>query len=127
MNIEVVRDDITKESLDAGPQLLVAGAKLLGCRTGDAKATRAFRLPAKWVIHTVGPVWRGCGRGEGELLPSCYRRCVEVADEIGARSLAFPAISTGVYGFPAVRATGVELVRLVAVDGAAEGVLKAAL
>ena len=112
----------------AGPQLLEACRPLGGCAPGDAKATPGFRLPARWVIHTVGPVWRGGQAGEAEVLASCYRRCLEVADELGARSVAFPAISTGVYGYPAeaaatiavdtIRATptSVELVRLVAFD-----------
>ena len=72
----------------------------MGASTGDAKATGGHRLPARWVIHTVGPVWQGGGDGEPDLLASCYRRCLEVADELGAVSLAFPAISTGVYGYP---------------------------
>lgn len=112
----------------AGPDLLDACRPLGGCRTGDAKATPGFRLPARWVIHAVGPVWRGGTAGEAELLASCYRRSLEVADGLGARSVAFPAISTGVYGYPAeeaatiavdtIRATpaSVELVRLVAFD-----------
>jgi len=71
-----------------------------GCKTGDAKLTNGYRLPARFIIHTVGPVWRGGGYGEADLLASCYRRCLEVALSNGLRTVAFPAISTGIYGFP---------------------------
>ena len=112
----------------AGRELLEACRQLGGCPTGEARSTAGFRLPARWVIHTVGPVWSGGKRGEPELLASCYRRSLEVADELGIRSVAFPAISTGAYGFPGQLAaeiavntvrsanTEVELVRLVAFD-----------
>lgn len=83
-----------------GPAILAECELLGGCETGEAKATGAGRLPARWVIHAVGPVWRGGGHGEPELLASAYRRALEVAIEIGARTVAFPAISCGVYGYP---------------------------
>jgi O-acetyl-ADP-ribose deacetylase len=121
--LEAAQGDITREAVDAivnaansglargggvcgaifsaaGPELDGACAELGGCPTGDAKATPGFRLPARWIIHAVGPVWHGGDSGEPELLASAYRRSLAVADEIGARSVAFPAISTGIYGFP---------------------------
>ena len=152
--IEAVHGDITAEQVDAvvnaanarlgggggvdGAIHRAAGARALhaacaalgGCPPGEAKATPGFALAARWIIHTVGPVWAGGTGGEPEVLVSCYRRSLAVADELGARSVAFPAISTGVYGYPPERAaviavescraarTDVELVRLVAFDRA---------
>jgi O-acetyl-ADP-ribose deacetylase len=97
----------------AGPELLAACRKLHGCSTGEAKATPGFNLPAKWVFHAVGPVWHGGDHNEAILLASCYRRCLELAREHQARSIAFPAISTGVYSFPSDRAAriAVETIR----------------
>jgi O-acetyl-ADP-ribose deacetylase len=83
-----------------GPEILAESRLLGGCETGDAKATTAGRLPARWVIHAVGPVWQGGGAGEAELLASAHRRSLEVAGELGARTVAFPAISCGIYGYP---------------------------
>jgi O-acetyl-ADP-ribose deacetylase len=93
----------------AGPELLEACRKLGGCPTGDAKATPGFRLAARWIFHAVGPVWRGGSHNEDALLAGCYRRCLELALEVGAKSVAFPAISTGVYRFPAERAAKIAI------------------
>ena len=125
--IDVVEGDITKQAVDAivnaanttllggggvdgaihraaGPELLEECRKLDGCVTGQAKITKGYRLPAQWVIHTVGPVWRDGHRGEDELLASCYRNCFALAAQHGIRTIAFPSISTGAYGFPMERA-----------------------
>ncbi len=91
----------------AGPGLLAECRSLGGCPTGEARVTGAHRLPARHVIHTVGPVWRGGAQGEPELLASCYRECLRLADECGCRSIAFPAISCGVYGYPSQQAVAV--------------------
>ncbi|ACK68916.1 Appr-1-p processing domain protein [Gloeothece citriformis PCC 7424] len=89
----------------AGPQLLEECRRLNGCETGEAKITSGYRLPARWVIHTVGPVWQGGNEGEEELLASCYRKSLALAAENQIVSIAFPAISTGVYRFPLEKAT----------------------
>jgi len=146
--LEVVRGDITKLRVDAivnaanssliggggvdgaihraaGKELLRACEKLGGCPTGSAKATPGFNLPAKWVFHAVGPVWSGGSRNEDDLLAGCYRRCMELAREHGVQSIAFPAISTGIYRFPRQRAAeiAVQTVREQLQSGGPERIL----
>lgn len=91
----------------AGPELLAECRTLRGCATGAAKITKGYRLPARFVLHTVGPVWQGGGQGEAELLASCYRSCFALAEQYRLVTLAFPAISTGVYGFPKEEAAAI--------------------
>lgn len=107
----------------AGPGLLAECRLLGGCSTGEAKTTSAGRLPARWVIHTVGPVWRGGSAGEAELLRSCYRNALAEADRVGARSVAFPAISTGVYGYPRHEAAAIAVRTLSSTPTAATDII----
>ena len=161
MAIEVVRDSIATVPVDAivnaanrsllggggvdgaihrgaGPELLAECRALGGCETGQAKVTKAYNLPARYVIHTVGPIWRGGSEGEDDRLADCYRSSVRLARELGCRSLSFPAISTGTYGFPVDRAARVAVdtlrecaedleIKLVAIDHRGERHLRNAL
>jgi O-acetyl-ADP-ribose deacetylase (regulator of RNase III) len=93
----------------AGPELLEENRKIGGCPTGEARVSRGYKLPAKWVIHTVGPIWAGGNRNEENLLANCYRNSFKAARDLGINSVAFPSISTGAYGFPLQRATEITM------------------
>ncbi len=145
IHLEAVRGDITRETVDAivnaansglvrgggvcgaifaaaGPELDAACAAVAPCPTGEARVTPGFRLPAHFIVHAVGPVWHGGDRGEPELLASTYRSALAVADSVGARSLAFPAISTGIFGYPLDAATEVAVDAVRTADTAVERV-----
>ena len=163
--IEIIQGDITKQAVDAivnaancsllggggvdgaihraaGAELLAECRTLNGCKTGEAKITKGYKLPAKYVIHTPGPVWHGGSKGEAELLKSCYLNCLALASENGCKTVDFPSISTGVYHFPLEKASEIaigaiagylsghpelERVRMVCFDERTKGYYEAAL
>jgi len=130
--IRIIEGDITRQDVDAivnaannsllggggvdgaihraaGPELLMETREIGGCPTGEARVSRGYRLPARWVIHTAGPIWSGGKRNEEALLADCYSNCFRAASELGIKSIAFPSISTGAYRFPLERATAIAL------------------